>query len=289
MSGYIKIDRKITEWEWYKNLNTKVVFFHCLLKANWKEGKFEGKIIKRGSFVTSIKKLSLELCLTEDEVRTAIKHLISTGEITKQTTNKYSVITVSNYELYQDIPEQIPSNSQTDAKQIPNNSHSIPKQFPTIEERKNIRREEGKKERREEDILTVSNETVCQTDVRRIIDRWNALSEFGIKPIKKIGNGTKVFERLCARIREYGIDDVLSTVDMIKDSDFLLGKVKDFTITLDWFSRPNNFQKVYNGNYSNVNRKNGYQSQTAQMLDSFYDQTAEWVRKMEQEEQYNDG
>ena len=288
MSGYIKIDRKITEWEWYKNLNTKVVFFHCLLKANWKEGKFEGKIIKRGSFVTSIKKLSLELCLTEDEVRTAIKHLISTGEITKQTTNKYSVITVSNYELYQDIPEQIPSNSQTDAKQIPNNSHSIPKQFPTIEERKNIRREEGKKERREEDILTVSNETVCQTDVRRIIDRWNTLSEFGIKPIKKIGNGTKVFERLCARVREYGIDDVLSTVDMIKNSDFLLGRVKDFTITLDWFSRPNNFQKVYNGNYSNGNWKNGYQSQTAQMLDSFYDQTAEWVRKMEREEQGND-
>lgn len=289
MSGYIKIDRKITEWEWYKNLNTKVVFFHCLLKANWKDGKFEGKIIKRGSFVTSIKKLSLELCLTEDEVRTAIKHLISTGELTKQTTNKYSVITVSNYELYQDVLEQFPNNSQTDTKQIPINSHSIPKQFPTIEERKNIRREEGKKERREEDILTVSNETVCQTDVRRIIDRWNALSEFGIKPIKKIGSGTKVFERLCARIREYGIDDVLSTVDMIKDSDFLLGKVKDFTITLDWFSRPNNFQKVYNGNYSNVNRKNGYQSQTAQMLDSFYDQTAEWVRKMEQEEQYNDG
>lgn len=284
MSGYIKIDRKITEWEWYKNLNTKVVFFHCLLKANWKDGKFEGKIIKRGSFVTSIKKLSLELCLTEDEVRTAIKHLISTGELTKQTTNKYSVITVSNYELYQDVPEQIPINSQTDTKQIPINSHSIPKQFPTIEERKNIRREEGKKERREEDILTVSNETVCQTDVRRIIDRWNALSEFGIKPIKKIGSGTKVFERLCARIREYGIDDVLSTVDMIKDSDFLLGKVKDFTITLDWFSRPNNFQKVYNGNYSNVNRKNGYQSQTAQMLDSFYDQTSEWVRKMEEEE-----
>lgn len=288
MSGYIKIDRKITEWEWYKNLNTKVVFFHCLLKANWKDGKFEGKIIKRGSFVTSIKKLSLELCLTEDEVRTAVKHLISTGEITKQTTNKYSVITVSNYELYQDVPEQIPSNSQTDTKQIPNNSHSIPKQFPTIEEGKNIRREERKKERREEDILTVSNETVCQTDVRRIIDRWNELSEFGIKPIKKIGSGTKVFERLCARVREYGIDDVLSTVDMIKDSDFLLGKVKDFTITLDWFSRPNNFQKVYNGNYSNGNRKNGYQSQTAQMLDSFYDQTAEWVRKMEQEEQEND-
>lgn len=139
-----------------------------------------------------------------------------------------------------------------------------------------------------ESILTVSKETVCRTEVRRIVDKWNTLSEFGIKPIKKIRSGTKVFDRLCARVREYGIDDVLSTIDMIKDSDFLLGRVKDFTITLDWFSRPNNFQKVYNGNYSNGNRKNGYQSQTAQMLDSFYDQTAEWVRKMEQEEQYNE-
>lgn len=285
MSGYIKIDRKITEWEWYKNLNTKVVFFHCLLKANWKDGKFEGKIIKRGSFVTSIKKLSIEVCLTEDEVRTAIKHLISTGELTKQTTNKYSVITVSNYELYQDVPEQIPINSQTDTKQIPINSHSIPKQFPTIEERKNIRREEGKKERREEDILTISKEIVCQTDVRRIIEKWNELSELGVKPVKKIGTGTQVYERICARIREYGIEEVLSTIDLVKKSDFLLGKIKDFRITLDWFSRPNNFQKIYNGNYDNTQRRsNVYQSQTAQMLDSFYDQTSEWVRKMEEEE-----
>ena len=111
------------------------------------------------------------------------------------------------------------------------------------------------------------------------------MAEFGIKPIKKIGSSTKVFERLCARIREYGIEDVLSTVDMIKDSDFLLGRVKDFAITIDWFSRPNNFQKIYNGNYSNGNRKNNYQSHTAQMLDDFYSQTEEWVRKMEQEEQ----
>ena len=285
MNGYIKIDRKILEWEWYQNEHTKNVFLHCLLKANWKDRNFKGKLIKRGSFVTSIKKISLELDLTEDEVRTAIRHLIDTGELTKQTTNKYSVITVSNYELYQDVPEQFPNNSRTIPEQFPNNSHSIPKPFPTIEERKNIRREEGKKEKKEEDILTISKEIVCQTDVRRITGKWNTLSEFGVKPVKRIKSGTQVYERLCARIREYGIEEVLSTIDMIKQSDFLLGKVKDFRITLDWFSRPNNFQKIYNGNYDNgQKRTSGYQSQTAQMLDSFYDQTSEWVRKMEEEE-----
>lgn len=144
-------------------------------------------------------------------------------------------------------------------------------------------------EKEEKNISTVSKDTVCRTNVRRIIEKWNTLSEFGVRPVKKVGSNTKIFERLCARIREYGIDDVLTAIDIVKNSDFLLGRVKDFVITLDWFSRPNNFQKIYNGNYDNANRKNRYQSQTAQMLDSFYSQTEEWVRKMEQEEQENDG
>lgn len=132
MNGdYIKINRKILDWEWYRNEHTKSLFLHCLLKANWKDGKFEGKTVCRGSFITSVKRLSSELDLTQDEVRTALKHLIDTGELTKQTTNKYTVITVCNYELYQDITKQIPDKSQT-----------IPKPFPTIEERKKERKEE---------------------------------------------------------------------------------------------------------------------------------------------------
>lgn len=113
MPGYIKINRKILDWEWYKNLNTCRLFFHILLKANWKDGKFEGKDVLRGSFITSIKRLSLETGLTENEVRTALSHLVKTGEITKQTTKKYTIITVNNYELYQDISVQIEKEHQT--------------------------------------------------------------------------------------------------------------------------------------------------------------------------------
>ena len=51
---YIKLNRKIIGWEWYLNINVKTLFIHCLLKANWKDGRFEGKELKRGSFVTSL-------------------------------------------------------------------------------------------------------------------------------------------------------------------------------------------------------------------------------------------
>lgn len=136
-SGWINLHRKILEWEWYSDVNTFRLFVHMLLKANWREGKFKGTTVPRGSFVSSIAKLAEETGLTKDEIRTAILHLVNTKEITKQSTNKYTVFTVIKYNLYQDIPKQ-------EDKQNPSNAHSIPKLFPTIEEYKESNKEKKK-------------------------------------------------------------------------------------------------------------------------------------------------
>lgn len=133
--NYIKINRKILEWEWYKNINTCRLFFHMLLIANWKEGKFEGETIPRGSFVSSIRKLSEETGLTEREVRTALLHLESTGELTRKGHSKYSVFTVNNYSKYQFTDTVID-------KQVTGKRHTNDKQSTTIEERKKERKEE---------------------------------------------------------------------------------------------------------------------------------------------------
>lgn len=149
--GYIKINRGILEWEWYGNINTKVLFLHMLIKANWKEGKFQGIDIPRGSFVSSYPKLSDDLGLTVNEVRTALKHLISTGEITAKTYPKFTVFTVKNYCSYQDLNSQstdnITDNSQSINSQSTVKAQSINSQLTTIEEGKKERREKGKKER----------------------------------------------------------------------------------------------------------------------------------------------
>lgn len=156
MGSYIKIDRKILEWEWWPDINTHRLFSYMLLKANWKDGNFKGVVVPRGSFVSSIARLSEETNLTVDEVRTALKHLKSTNEITSKSHSKFTVFTVKNYSFYQDspeqLPEQVPNNSQTDTEQSPSKSHSIPNLFPTIEEKKEGeeekkgKRKEGKKE-----------------------------------------------------------------------------------------------------------------------------------------------
>ena len=114
-AGFILLYRQITEWEWYQNPNTFRVFLHCLLMANFADGRFEGQDIKRGQFVTSLPSLSKQTRLSIQQVRTALDHLKSTGEITDKAYPKYRVITVVKYDEYQQDNRQ--NNSQSTGNQ----------------------------------------------------------------------------------------------------------------------------------------------------------------------------
>lgn len=136
MGGHIKIDRKILDWEWYSDINTCRLFIHLLLKANWKDGRFQGIEVPRGSLVTSRANLALETGLSERMVRTALEHLKTTGEVTIKTHPKFTVITVKNYIRYQSI-DQIVDQRQTSDRP------AIDQRPTTIEESKKGRKEES--------------------------------------------------------------------------------------------------------------------------------------------------
>ena len=122
-STFVKLDRNILRWGWYRDSATKAVFLHLLLTANVKPGKFKDIVVKRGQVVTSLKHLSQETGLSVSKVRTALEHLNLTQEITQQSTNLYTLITLTNYALYQDKPtSKITNESQTNHKQIANKS-----------------------------------------------------------------------------------------------------------------------------------------------------------------------
>lgn len=137
--GYIKLHRSMLDWEWYKDTNTKTLFLHCLLKANWKPGRFQGVDVPMGSFVTSYTSLSEETGLSERSIRTALTHLKATGELTVKRHPKFSVISIKNYCRYQS------TDTQADTRATPER-HSSDTQATTIEEYKNTRSEECKKE-----------------------------------------------------------------------------------------------------------------------------------------------
>lgn len=103
---------------------------------------------------------------------------------------------------------------------------------------------------KEKDIndLIVSRDTIRQTDVQRIIDEWNTLEEFGINPVKRMTS--KREQAVKARIRQNHMDDILEAIENIRHSSFLQGQNKEgWMITFDWFLKPGNFAKVFEGNY----------------------------------------
>lgn len=124
-TGYIKLHRSILDWEWYKNSNTVIIFFHLLITANYEQKNFQGEVINVGERVASYASLSDETGLSIQSVKTAIKHLKSTGEITSRSNNKYTVFTVTNYSRYQGEQQakQQATNKQTTSKQQATNNN----------------------------------------------------------------------------------------------------------------------------------------------------------------------
>ena len=122
MEGFIKIHKRILSWEWYTDPNSSRLFFHLLLKANFKSNRWLGNDILPGQLVTGRKVLAKELKLSEQEIRTSINKLKSTNEITIKSTNKYSIITICKWEDYQtkqneDQPTEQPTDHQTSNQQ----------------------------------------------------------------------------------------------------------------------------------------------------------------------------
>ena len=104
--GYIKLHRALLDWEWYKKPNMVFFFAHCLLRANHKEKNYKGIMVRSGEFISGRKVLSEETGLTEQQVRTCIKYLKSTNELTTTPTKgidgKYTVFRLNNWIKYQD-------------------------------------------------------------------------------------------------------------------------------------------------------------------------------------------
>lgn len=114
MEGWISLYKKFVNWEWYQDTNVKSVFIHLLLLASYEDKKWQGRVVKRGQVIISSGNLASDLKLTRQQVRTALKKLQSTDEISVESTNKYLVITIEKYSDYQSALQN--NNNQTTNK-----------------------------------------------------------------------------------------------------------------------------------------------------------------------------
>jgi hypothetical protein len=123
MSGWIKLHRQIIDWEWFSDTTTFRVFLQLLLKANHKEKKYRGMVLKIGTVITSREILAFETRLSVQQVRTALDKLKSTNEITIKTSSQGTIIEVINYAKYQLVTNEVTIKEPTSNQQVTTNKN----------------------------------------------------------------------------------------------------------------------------------------------------------------------
>ena len=142
-NSWIKMYRSFLDWEWYPDTNCVRLALHFILKANYQPKKWQGTVIDRGQLVTSRGQLAEETGLSPMQVRTTLDKLQRTGFLTKCTTSKYTIVTICNYDYYQQKQDGCDDGEQpADNQQITSEQPTDNQQITTTKEYKKERIEE---------------------------------------------------------------------------------------------------------------------------------------------------
>lgn len=104
--GYIKLWRRMLNSPIWENHNLCRFWLYCLLKASHSKTEqlvgFQSVELEPGQFIFGRKKAMEETGLSERTIRTCLKTLNSIGKTTSKTTSKYTILTICNWEVYQE-------------------------------------------------------------------------------------------------------------------------------------------------------------------------------------------
>ena len=172
--SWIKLHRKFLEWEWYGKSEMVHLFLHLLLKANSEDKRWQGMVIKRGQVVTGRMRLIQETGISERKVRTCLEKLKETGEIEIQSSNRFSIVTICNYDIYQ--PIQLKNVQQTTNDGPADDQPSKPKKT-----KEQVKAETDKRMKDFYTSLIPYVQTYGKHMVREFYDYWSETNKSGSK------------------------------------------------------------------------------------------------------------
>lgn len=132
-NGWVKLWRKSIDTGLIKNHKVWIFWTYCLMKANHEKNYkvvvgFTEEVLQPGQFIFGRKVAAKETGLSEQSIRTCLAFLKKCQNLTIKSTNKYSVISIVNWERYQSKKSKSTNNPTNDQ---PASNH--------IQEHKNIR------------------------------------------------------------------------------------------------------------------------------------------------------
>lgn len=168
-------------------------------------------------------------------------------------TTRHILVTICNYNDYQD-PNFYERNDEDTANETSKSLRPVTRINKKDKNISNIK------------DITRGTDAPQHTVRQKIMDKWN---ELPVPNVKSINPNTNRYKMLNTRVKEYGVEGVLKAIENIPHSPHLLGNNKSgWVVTFDWFVRPNNFIKVYEGTYLPKKSKENTLTVTEEQLQS---------------------
>ena len=117
--------KNIINWQWHDIPEMVSLFVHLLALAQHGDYKWRGRVINRGQLVTSRARLAELTGISAQSIRTCLSRLESTNEITKQSTNRNSIITICDFDSWRSQIFAINQLINQQSNQQPTNHQTI--------------------------------------------------------------------------------------------------------------------------------------------------------------------
>lgn len=227
--GWICLHRQLLDcdiWNGDEPFDMRSAWIDLLLLCNHRDKQiiFDMKplIVKRGQFVTSVRKLADRWNWSPNKTLRYLRLLEQLNMINKKSDNKKTVLTIIKYEVYQD-------NENTDGYT-----------------------DEYTDEHTDESQTTIKNNET-NIYISEVINLYNTICVSFPKLRSISAARTKAIK---ARLNTYSVDDFRVLFEKAQASDFLKGKNnKDWSASFDWLIKDANMAKVLDGNYDNKEQK----------------------------------
>ena len=221
LQGWTKIYRQIKKWQHYQESTVFHVFVDLFLSASTEDVWHKGMEIKVGELFTSVSDIHESTGLDAKTIRKALEKLESSGEISRETSNLGSKITITNFSKFQ--LGKI-STTKSPTKNVGSGNNPQPTPQPTPQQDKNIENKEEKEEKEEKETPSIA--CAC---VREEVG-FEVFGEFGNVQLKPV-------ERR-ALVERYGEDAVNAAIaDLsLKLADGSTQSTNHYATLLYWLS-----------------------------------------------------
>ena len=190
--GWIKLHRKLQDcWIWLEKepFDKRSAWVDLILTANHSDKKilFNGELItvKRGQILTSIRKLAERWKWSYDKTSRFLKLIESDGMLRKESDNCRTLLTIENYEVYQDATctDRTPTSEPTEHRQVnlPNTDRT-PISEPISDkqeckEYKNIKNEKNDKKVRKGQTVYYPNDELLNNAFKEFLTMRNKIKK----------------------------------------------------------------------------------------------------------------